>query len=454
MAYSRIFHRLGSALLAVLAAISLAGGTHQRVLAAPTAYYVSLTGRDTNPGTQAAPFRSFAKATSVLQPGDSLYIFGGTYNERLSVSNSGASGSPINIAPVTGAKVVIDLLSQKDDNVQLSGSYVSVRGLELRNSSGFCADLGGTHNTLRGSVVHDCYDMGIFTDGQDETIIGNTVYHASLKNRSLTMTGGWASGIKVRVGGSRIAIIGNRTFNNYGEGIAVTRGVTVNVVANVSYDNYSDNIYIDNSSSVLVARNFVFNHPNNGFSPNGVPANNISIGEEYYAGWGAQLSNIRVINNISFNGSHGVLFSGNSSGTPGGGLKNSVIAFNTLWGSINSEIYIVYDTGQSGNLIANNIVQEPVGKLVLLTNPSGVAFTHNFWVNVLPPLYARGAGDRAGNVRLATAPGYSAATFQLSSASPAINAGSAVWGVVNDFAAYSRPTGSANDMGAYEFPGP
>jgi hypothetical protein len=451
-----IRHWIRIAGAAALLGVLLAGAVGWPALAQPTAsggqtsYYVSLTGRDANPGTRSAPFRTFAKATSVLQAGDSLYIFGGTYHQALKISKSGAPGSPIQVQPVSGASVVIDLQNRSSNNVSLTGSYVVVKGLEVINSNGFCVNLRGTHNTIQGSRVHECFDMGIYTDGQNETIRGNTVYHASLKNKGFSMTGGWASGIKVRVGGNHILIVGNRTHHNYGEGIAVSRGRNVTVRNNISYDNHSVNIYIDNSSNVLVARNFTYSHPNNGFGANGIGCENIGIGEEHYSGWGAQLSKVTIVNNIAYNGSHGVAFFGNSSGTPGGGLRDSTIAFNTLWGSINSEIYIVYDTAQSGNLIANNIVQQDSKKLILLPNASGIILSHNFWVNGLPPLYARGEGDRTGNVQLASEPGYTAGSFRLSSASAAINAGSTVPSVVDDYAGAPRPSGPANDIGAYE----
>jgi hypothetical protein len=48
-------------------------------LAAAT-WYVAPTGSDSNPGTQAAPFKSIAKAQSVASSGDTVTLRGGTYN--------------------------------------------------------------------------------------------------------------------------------------------------------------------------------------------------------------------------------------------------------------------------------------------------------------------------------------------------------------------------------------
>ncbi len=140
-----------------------------------------------------------------------------------------------------------------------------VSGFEVRNSSGDCVHLDGQYDVIHASVVHECYNMGIYTDGQYDTIDDNTVYHASTINSSLSMFGSWSSGIKVHVGGSNITISNNTVYNNYGEGIAVTRGTYSTVVGNTAYDNYSANIYIDNSYNIRVENNFTMDHPNSGF---------------------------------------------------------------------------------------------------------------------------------------------------------------------------------------------
>ncbi len=45
-----------------------------------TTYYVATNGSDSNPGTQASPFKSITKATSVAVSGDTVSVRGGTYS--------------------------------------------------------------------------------------------------------------------------------------------------------------------------------------------------------------------------------------------------------------------------------------------------------------------------------------------------------------------------------------
>src|SRR5215210_6880809 len=108
--------------------------------AAGTIYYVSLTGSDTNPGTAAAPFRTFAKANSVLTPGSSLYIYAGTYYQPLKITKSGTSTAWITVSALSGA-VVIDLQRLASPAVEVRASYVTVVGIEVRNTNDVCVNL-------------------------------------------------------------------------------------------------------------------------------------------------------------------------------------------------------------------------------------------------------------------------------------------------------------------------
>jgi hypothetical protein len=42
-------------------------------------YYVALDGNDNNAGTKSQPFATIQKAQTVVQPGDTVYLRGGTY---------------------------------------------------------------------------------------------------------------------------------------------------------------------------------------------------------------------------------------------------------------------------------------------------------------------------------------------------------------------------------------
>ncbi len=71
-----------------------------------TTYYVdgsNPVARDTNPGTQAQPWKTIGKATGVLRPGDTVFVKAGVYRELVILSHSGTAAKPITIAVAAGA---------------------------------------------------------------------------------------------------------------------------------------------------------------------------------------------------------------------------------------------------------------------------------------------------------------------------------------------------------------
>ena len=433
-------HRIASLVLA----FAMILGNTISTQAAGSVYYVSPTGNDTNPGTSSAPFRTFAKANSVLTAGSTLNIYAGIYNEQLKISKSGSSSAWITVKPL-GGTVVIDMLNAVAFGVSLGASYVTVSGLEVRNSGDICVNMVGGNLTVDGLIVHDCASHGIHTNNSSQIkILNSRVYRTVLSNASRSIPNGWGSGIKVRVS-DNVLIQGNAVYNNYGEGMG-TRGTNITIRANTVYDNFSVNVYT-NSENALIERNFVYCKPNSGFERDGLPATGIAMGEEYFEGWGARLKNARVINNIVSFCKHGVRYNGADDTLTGGGLKNGTIAYNTLYGSTNSAISIVYESAQAGSLIANNIIWQAQNKLTTIDNPTGIMFQNNLW-KVLPSAAVRSPGDRVGEPQFATTPGYTAESYRPSNSSPAAG-GAADIGVTTDF--FARQRGPSFDMGAIQF---
>ena len=54
-----------------------------------SSFYVSTDGSDSNPGTQAAPWRSVQHAADTARAGSTVNVRGGTYEERVSINASG-----------------------------------------------------------------------------------------------------------------------------------------------------------------------------------------------------------------------------------------------------------------------------------------------------------------------------------------------------------------------------
>lgn len=56
-----------------------------------TDYYVSPSGDDLDPGTQAEPWRTIGRANTALQPGDTVYLLAGTYDDPIRPAADGTS---------------------------------------------------------------------------------------------------------------------------------------------------------------------------------------------------------------------------------------------------------------------------------------------------------------------------------------------------------------------------
>ena len=69
--------------------------------------YVSLTGSDNASGTAVAPWRTIQHGVDALKPSDTLLIGPGTYRERIEMKQGGTSQTPITIAALPGAHVIV-----------------------------------------------------------------------------------------------------------------------------------------------------------------------------------------------------------------------------------------------------------------------------------------------------------------------------------------------------------
>jgi hypothetical protein len=94
-------------------------------------------GDDAAAGTRAAPWKTLSHSLRQLQPGDTLYLRGGVYYEKVSFSRSGAEGAPITIGAFPGELAILDggLREFADDPARswepysggAEGEYVSTR---------------------------------------------------------------------------------------------------------------------------------------------------------------------------------------------------------------------------------------------------------------------------------------------------------------------------------------
>jgi MYXO-CTERM domain-containing protein len=153
--------------------------------ASATEYYVSTTGSDSNPGTQASPFATLQKGADTAAAGDTVWIRGGTYKittpassgAGIQLSKSGTSDTNrIKYWAYPGETPLFDFSNLQIANgaytfgFVIGGSWVHLKGLEeccvpmnTKANNGFANN--GHDNTLELLNAHNNQGSGIQIGG-------------------------------------------------------------------------------------------------------------------------------------------------------------------------------------------------------------------------------------------------------------------------------------------------
>src|SRR5579864_2285041 len=104
-----------------------------------SSFYVSITGNDSNPGTQAAPWRTVQHAADTARAGSTVNVRGGVYEELVSIKASGnATDGYITFRSYPGETAILDAehFTPSGRSAVLTiqnQSYVRIEGFEIRN---------------------------------------------------------------------------------------------------------------------------------------------------------------------------------------------------------------------------------------------------------------------------------------------------------------------------------
>ena len=97
--------------------------------------YVSVnTGSDSNPGTEASPYKTLDKAEQEADPGETVFIMAGTYNEGLEIDCGSTGGTYVTFEAYGDGEVIIEPGETYDTWVD--GSSTDIYELDLSGVSG------------------------------------------------------------------------------------------------------------------------------------------------------------------------------------------------------------------------------------------------------------------------------------------------------------------------------
>ena len=481
---------------------------HPQLQEAPSGitYYVNgANGSDTNPGTQAQPWKTIQKCLNQVQPGSTCLTAGGNYNESLVLKISGTGSARITIQNYNNQIVTVNSGASRTLVTSGNINYYTIDGIQFISAANpvdqsdsslhFSLNYWGDGHLYEkgndGFILRNCYIEGaVYFYGSDNIVENcelnglnkwmngiiersqpseNNVYRNNTIH-NYTKRGGWSMQLTDNTlwQGNTVYQVGQMGFDCDGAGNPVKR---CNLVNNRVYDIQGEGIalHLENAFNSVVDGNKIYNVTNAIVSINYGPP--IAPAEYRTTNTNSVIKNNVIYNTVN----SGIL----CKGSPGGKAFNNTI-FNTsqtpgYWAAIALTSYQGYYCHNWE--IKNNIVSQskkyaywlegpPSGLTNLLVDYNsldfGAAEKKINWVvqtssNAVSTTYTLAQFQSQKNQDKHTILGnplfinVNGSDFHLAQNSPLIDRGYHLGSLVLiDFDGTLRPQGLGFDMGAYE----
>ncbi|MGH7943898.1 MAG: right-handed parallel beta-helix repeat-containing protein, partial [Opitutaceae bacterium] len=197
--------------------------------ASAATYYVSPTGSDSNPGTQALPFNTLQKGHDVAVAGDTIYMRGGMHSisSQVNFTRSGASGNPIKLWAYPGELPVLDASSITAEPTWVihlnAASWWHIKGLDIQNNphgGGIRLSDNSNHNIIENNKTHHNGRLSAWA-ATGIVLYGNPSNNLILNNDShhnVDADFGDGDGFGAGITGSGNVLRGNRAWRNGDDG--------------------------------------------------------------------------------------------------------------------------------------------------------------------------------------------------------------------------------------------
>jgi len=348
-------------------------------VAAPTVragYHAAPGGSSGGDGSAARPWdlqTALSGGNGKVQPGDTIWLRGGTFTGAFSSSLTGTSVAPIIVRQYPGERAIIDRAGTGTAEIlSVDGAWTVFWGFEIMNSTLTRTTTrktgvymrSGTNIKLVNLVIHDV-GMGVFAEPSTN---GLEIYGAIIYNEGYeeaTRSNGHALYLKQNAGGSKL-IQDNILFNAFGFGVHVYADAGTGDLRNMTFDG---NVAFNNGTlSIFPSRNMQIGGQN--VADGDVMTNNMT-----YESPGVTWGNVRIGYQTLENGT--VRLSGN---TFVGGLPVLDVGY---WQSatLQSNLFIgassmdqLHDPTTSGQQWSGNLYRRDPSATAWMYNGSNLTF--------------------------------------------------------------------------------
>ena len=432
-------------------------------------YFVAKNGNDNNPGTKVQPWQTITKAANTLVAGETVYVKEGTYNEKITLRNSGSPGKDITFSAYPRNTVTIDGtgLFIEDGLVRILGaSNIKLSGFRIINSMymGVMATSGIENNVLTNITIEKNYisnisSSAIFVEhGKGIIIDENEITKAQTRHNLSKNLIGQETISLINVNGFEIK--NNTLYDNNFESIAIKTGSRNGKVHHNDIqpiESAGIYLYAWQSADAVMENIEVFN---NRIHNGKASARGIAIASEL----GGTLRDVKIYNNVIYNnGAQGINIADYEGKTcwgaaigyytcKSGPIDNVLITSNTVY---NSDIIEGWGGGidiehpRATNIfVRNNIVANNRRASIRTLNPNVVIENNLVFGNQNDPNENKGINYIEKDPQFVDPAN---ADFHLKITSPAIGRGLSADAPAMDFDGKSRPLDEKYDIGAFEY---
>lgn len=407
-------------------------------------YYVATNGNNGNSGSAAAPWLTLQYAVDTVAPGDTILVQSGTY-VGMRIEQSGTAGSWLRLAAAPGANVLINTPGPNNahnSNIELENwdgdgtvSYWIIEGLEVANAPNWGIDMRGNednhshHFIIRGNNVHhnglSTSSTGIFTGFVDDIVVEDNDSHHNGEH-----------GIYLSNSGDRFTVRGNQLHHNANCGLHMNGDLSQGGDGTISDGLIEQNTIYENGVGGCAGINM--DGVTNTLIRNNLLYQNHATGIAIFQQDGAVCSHDnRVLNNtlVMANDARWAILLSATDCTNNKLYNNILYTYHAWRGVISLPASTVSGFASDYNVVMSRFSTDDGDSVITLAQWQALGYDTHSLIATPAELFLN-------------EPGYD---YHLKPGSPAVDVGTTLPDVPDDWDGQPRPVGAGFDIGADEY---